>query len=94
MWRSSTGFLVPGDGDVVVVDVDGERSFKVYDVVGGRLRLSFANPDFGGFELGHGAAVEVWGVVVASVNPHRRGRAASRSGAPAGGARPKPRGRR
>lgn len=70
--------LEPLHGDVVVVDVDGERSFKVLEVAGGRRTLRFANPDLPEFELGDAAVVEVWGVVCASVNPNRRADAARR----------------
>lgn len=37
---------VPRAGDIVVVDVDGERSFKVWSSQGQRVRLSFANPRY------------------------------------------------
>ncbi len=36
--------LDPRDGDVVVVDVDGDRSFKVWGRRGARVTLAFANP--------------------------------------------------
>ena len=36
--------LVPRDGDVVVVDVDGERSFKVWSRGAGVVRGSFSPP--------------------------------------------------
>lgn len=65
--------LTPRNGDVVVVDVDGERSFKVWRRQGPRVTLSFANPRFPEFRLSPDAEVEVWGVVSGSVNPRRRG---------------------
>ena len=65
--------LTPADGDVVVVDVDGERSFKVWSRRGrDRPTLSFANPRYPAFVLDPAAMVEVWGVVSGSVNPRRR----------------------
>ena len=64
--------LVPRDGDVVVVDVDGERSFKVWSKRGGRVGLAFANPRYSAFVLDPGAQVEVWGVVANSIRLHRR----------------------
>jgi DNA polymerase V len=64
--------LTPRDGDVVVVDIDGERSFKVWRRAGGRVGLSFANPRFPEFRLDPESLVEVWGVVSGSVNPRRR----------------------
>ena len=64
--------LTPRDGDVVVVDVDGERSFKVWRRIGGRVMLSFANPRLPAFELDEAALVEVWGVVAHSIHTQRR----------------------
>ncbi len=64
--------LTPQDGDVVVVDVDGERSFKVWGRQGARATLSFANPRYPAYRLDAEALVEVWGVVSGSVNPRRR----------------------
>ncbi|GEP03729.1 MULTISPECIES: LexA family protein [Methylobacteriaceae] len=64
--------LTPRNGDVVVVDIDGERSFKVWRRQGPRVTLSFANPRFPEFRLSPDAVVEVWGVVSGSVNPRRR----------------------
>jgi DNA polymerase V len=66
--------LIPRDGDIVVVDVDGERSFKVWSREPGRIRLSFANPGYAAFVLDDDATVEVWGVVSSSVSPSRRAR--------------------
>ncbi len=65
--------LVPQNGDVVVVDIDGERSFKVWR--GGRMSFSleFANPDYPPFEMSADADIEVWGVVSGSISPGRRG---------------------
>ena len=35
--------LVPKDGDAVVVDVNGERSIKIFKITGGRSSLAFGN---------------------------------------------------
>ncbi len=64
--------LKPQAGDIVVVDVDGERSFKVWGQRAGRVLLSFANPRYPAFEIDSEAVIEVWGVVSGSVNPRRR----------------------
>ena len=64
--------LTPRAGDVVVVDIDGERSFKVWEVRAGRVELSFANPRYPRFERPSDALIEVWGVVSSSVSPRRR----------------------
>ncbi len=66
--------LTPRSGDVVVVDVDGERSFKVWLDEGAGGRLAFANPHYPEFGLASDAVVEVWGVVSGSINPRRRAR--------------------
>ncbi len=68
---SSTARSSPANGDVVVVDVDGERSFKVWARLAGR-HARFANPRYPAFRLDGDALVEVWGVVSGSVNPRRR----------------------
>jgi DNA polymerase V len=65
--------LVACDGDIVVVDIDGERSFKVWSRRGGAVMLSFANPRYPAFQLNGDAVVEIWGVVASSINPQRRG---------------------
>ncbi len=64
--------LTPQDGDVVVVDVDGECSFKVWRGRRGAATLAFANPRYPAFALDPEALLEVWGVVSGSVNPRRR----------------------
>ena len=64
--------LVPQDGDVVVVDIDGERSFKVWTGKGSRVGLAFANPRYPAFVLDPGAHVEVWGVVANVIHQLRR----------------------
>ena len=64
--------LTPRAGDVVVVDVDGDRSFKVWGGRSGAAALAFANPRYPAFRLDPAALVEIWGVVSGSVNPRRR----------------------
>jgi DNA polymerase V len=64
--------LRPQSGDVVVVDVDGERSFKVWSKIGPRVILSFANPRYPEYRLPAEARVVVWGVVSSSISPRRR----------------------
>ena len=64
--------LTPRSGDIVVVDIDGERSFKVWKRQGSRVTLHFANPRFPEFHLAPDALVDVWGVVSGSVCARRR----------------------
>lgn len=64
--------LIPQGGDVVVVDVDGLRSFKVWRADPDGRSLAFANPAYPMFELATDAVVEVWGVVSGVVSPGRR----------------------
>ena len=64
--------LTPRNGDIVVVDIDGERYFKVWRRQGHRVVLAFANSRFPEFRLSPGAEIEVWGVVSGSINPRRR----------------------
>ncbi|NEU14397.1 translesion error-prone DNA polymerase V autoproteolytic subunit [Methylobacterium sp. BTF04] len=64
--------LTPRTGDIVVVDIDGERSFKVWKRQGPRISLYFANPRVPEFQLSPDAVIEVWGVVSGSVCAKRR----------------------
>ena len=64
--------LTPRNGDIVVVDIDGERSFKIWKRQGPRISLHFANPRFPEFQLSPDAVIEVWGVVSGSVCAKRR----------------------
>ena len=64
--------LVPHGGDVVVVDVDGERSFKIWREDPDGPRLSFANTAYPPFEVAPDAVIEIWGVVSGAVSPGRR----------------------
>lgn len=61
----------PSAGDVVVVDVDGDRSFKVWT---GRREapLAFANRALAPYAMACDALVEVWGTVTGSVCTRRR----------------------
>ena len=62
--------LTPQDGDVVVVDVDGERSFKVWGRQGDpAMTLSFANPRYPAYRLDAEDFVEVWGRGVGQREP-------------------------
>ncbi|WP_375458550.1 LexA family protein [uncultured Enterovirga sp.] len=63
--------LAPRPGDVVVVDIDGERSFKVWAPRSGRIELAFANRTYPLFQVPSDALVEVWGVV-SSISSSRR----------------------
>lgn len=54
--------LAPRDGDPVVVDVNGERSVKVFRLENGRPRLAFGNHRYPEFNPGH----ETHGVVMDS----------------------------
>ena len=66
--------LDPEDGDVVMVDVDGERSFKVWTRFRGQVNLAFANRTYPTYVLHPAAEVEVWGVVTSSISVGRRAR--------------------
>lgn len=64
--------LLPQGRDVVVVDVEGERSFRVWRSNTHGPRLSFANAAYPAFEVAAAAVIEVWGVVASAVSPGRR----------------------
>ena len=64
--------LMPLNGDIVVVDIDGERSFKIWRERQGRVTLSFANARYPEFVLREDAEVEIWGVVVNTIGLGRR----------------------
>ncbi len=55
-----------------MVDIEGERSFKMWSRQRSTVALSFANPRYPTFALDPAAVVEVWGVVSGSVNPRRQ----------------------
>jgi len=61
----------PAPGDIVVVDIDGDRSFKRW--TGKRdMPLTFANRALPPYQLPREALVEVWGTVTGSVCARRR----------------------
>jgi len=62
----------PRDGDIVVVDVDGERSFKVWRREDDGSVLHFANSTMEQFRVTAEAVIEVWGVVTNSICIGRR----------------------
>lgn len=64
--------ITPRDGDVVVVDVDGERSFKVWRRENDGSCLHFANASLPAFRTPPDATIEVWGVVTNSIFLGRR----------------------
>lgn len=64
--------LVPLPGDVVMVDIDGERSFKVWRRSPTGPCFAFANPAYPRFEMAANAEVQIWGVVSGSISPGRR----------------------
>ena len=64
--------LTPRAGDVVVVDVDGERSFKVWRPDPDGPPLAYANAALSPFTMAEDAVVDIWGVVSGSISPGRR----------------------
>jgi DNA polymerase V len=64
--------LMPLDGDIVVVDIDGERSFKIWRERDRKVTLSFANARYPAFVLRDDAEVDVWGVVANTIGLGRR----------------------
>ena len=64
--------LSPKAGDVVVVDIDGERSFKVWAPRRGPVRIRLREPALPRVRDPSDAVVEVWGVVSSSISPRRR----------------------
>lgn len=64
--------LVPKDGDAVVVDVNGERSIKIFRITGGRSSLAFGNRRYPDYDPGPDAEIDVFGVVTNAVRRFRR----------------------
>ncbi|SDG45234.1 LexA family protein [Bosea robiniae] len=64
--------LRPRDGDPVVVDVNGERSVKIFRLVGGRSCLAFGNRRYPDYDPGPNADIEIFGVITNSVRRFRR----------------------
>ena len=58
--------LSPRDGDPVVVDVNGERSVKIFRLVGGRSCLAFGNRRYPDFDPAPDADIQSFGVVANS----------------------------
>lgn len=64
--------LTPHDGDPIVVDVNGERSVKIFRLVGGRSCLAFGNRHYPDYDPGPDADIEIFGVITNSVRRFRR----------------------
>lgn len=64
--------LVPRDGDAVVVDVNGERSIKIFRVAAGRSRLTFGNRRYPEYDPGPDPEIEIFGVITNTVRRFRR----------------------
>lgn len=64
--------LVPKDGDAVVVDVNGERSIKVFRITGGRSSLAFGNRRYPDYDPGPNPEIDIFGVVTNAVRRFRR----------------------
>lgn len=64
--------LVPKDGDAVVVDVNGERSIKIFRITGCRSSLAFGNRRYPDYDPGLDAEIDVFGVVTNAVRRFRR----------------------
>lgn len=64
--------LRPRDGDPVVVDVNGERSVKIFRLAGGRSSLAFGNRRYPDYDPGPDADIEIFGVITNSVRRFRR----------------------
>lgn len=63
--------LRPREGDPVVVDVNGERSFKIFRVIDGRSCLAFGNRRYPSYDPGPDADIEIFGVIANSVRRFR-----------------------
>lgn len=63
---------MPKDGDAVVVDVNGERSIKIFRITGGRSSLAFGNRRYPDYDPGSDAEIDVFGVVTNTVRRFRR----------------------
>lgn len=64
--------LVPRDGDAVVVDVNGERSIKIFRLSGGRSSLAYGNRSYPDYDPGPDAEIDIFGVVTNAVRRFRR----------------------
>jgi len=64
--------LVPRDGDAVVVDVNGERSIKIFRLSGGRSSLAYGNRSYPDYDPGPDAEIDIFGVITNAVRRFRR----------------------
>jgi len=64
--------LVPRDGDPVVVDVNGERSVKVFKIEAGRTCLAFGNHRYPEFDPGSDPEIAIFGVITNAVRRFRK----------------------
>lgn len=64
--------LIPRDGDAVVVDVNGDRSVKIFRTTGGRSHLTFGNQRYPVYDPGPDPEIEIFGVVTNTVRRFRR----------------------
>ena len=62
--------IKPESGHIVIAVVDGDFTCKVLQTGPDFFRLVAANPDFADIVPNDGQAIEVWGVVVASIVQH------------------------
>ena len=63
--------IKPESGHVVIAVVDGDFTCKTLHTGPDFFRLVAANPDFADIVPNDGQAIEVWGVVVASIIQHK-----------------------
>ncbi|TAJ27572.1 MAG: DNA polymerase V [Bosea sp. (in: a-proteobacteria)] len=64
--------LCPRDGDAVVVDVNGERSIKIFRLSAGRSSLAYGNRSYPDYDPGPDAEIDIFGVVTNAVRRFRR----------------------
>ncbi len=62
--------IKPESGHIVIAVVDGDFTCKTLHTGAKDFRLVAANPDFADIVPNDGQAIEVWGVVVASIVQH------------------------
>ncbi|TCR64713.1 S24 family peptidase [Bosea sp. BK604] len=64
--------LKPRDGDAVVVDVNGERSVKLFRIAGGQPGLAYGNRRYPDYDPGPDAEILIFGVITNSIRRFRR----------------------
>jgi DNA polymerase V len=64
--------LIPNDGDAIVVDVNGERSVKVFRRSGHRTWLEFGNSRYPAYDPGSDPEIDIFGVITNTVRRLRR----------------------